>query len=97
MSRINKRRHDFQDEDTEPLLCRKSLILSIVFIVNILLGIKTEKVDIGNADIGLRRETFNHEPTYPFALRHDKKSKWSRICRIYRIYRICKICKNRPT
>ena len=92
MSRISKRRHDFQDEDTEPLLCRKSLILSIVFIVNILLGIKTEQVDIGNADIGLR--SWIYIQTYPFALRQDKKSKWSRICRIYRI---CKICKNRPT
>ena len=46
MSRIFKRRHDFQDEE-ENVGERKSLILSIVFIVNILLGIKTEKVDIG--------------------------------------------------
>ena len=32
------------------------------------------KVDIGNADIGLRRETLMNQTTYPFALRQDKKS-----------------------
>ena len=32
----------------------------------------TEKVDIGNADIGLRRETFNHQPTHPNASRTTK-------------------------
>ncbi len=75
MSRIYKRRHDFQDEE-ENVGERKSLILSIVFIVNILLGIKTEKVDIGNADIGLRHGTCCCVPTtYPFALCQDKKSK----------------------
>ena len=39
MSRIYKRRHDFQDEE-ENVGERKSLILFIVFIVKILLGIK---------------------------------------------------------
>ena len=72
MSRISKRRHDFQDEE-ENVGERKSLILSIVFIVNILLGIKTEKVDIGNADIGLR--SWIYIQTSLFALRQDKKSK----------------------
>ena len=32
-----------------------------------------KKVDIGNADIGLRREILMNQPTYPFALRQDKK------------------------
>ena len=32
------------------------------------------KVDIGNADIGLRRETLMNQTTYPLALRQDKKS-----------------------
>ena len=32
----------------------------------------TEKVDIGNADIGLRRGTFSHQPTYPNASRTTK-------------------------
>ena len=39
MSRISKRRHDCQDEE-ENVGARKSLIVFIVFIVNILLGIK---------------------------------------------------------
>ena len=39
MSRIYKRRHDFQDEE-ENVGERKSLILFIVLIVKILLGIK---------------------------------------------------------
>ena len=43
-----------------------------------------EKVDIGNADIGLRRYTSQHQPTYPFALRQDKNTFAKGQCKIER-------------